>query len=1758
MKRTFAIRITLFLTFLKGAILSAYADAASNYARICNNDIECMKCVAKELVGNSCIFVSLDLGRTAPASIPNQVFLRIHASDESPSLSTPAQLKAVFGYSFKGVDGGTTMDGAFETVRFIQPEGAEEVFHFKDGESIGVPEPNFQGKPASRVQMVDAEGWATLSNPAYYDLYPGDGSVWRFLATGNTNERGALVSCTDPSGRVLTPEDFGVDIVRDPLGNIRQIVTPSRIADVETLSPTHYTVTVYPIVEEPEQDAETGLFALPEHAPTRILDVAQGESVKELFVGLKKGSGDMRRYRYLSVNGDWTLYRPDGVVDSQEIAVNEDETTSIRIHSLRSPDGTLLSRSICSYSSTGWGYLMTNRVDGIPDNGTRTTDWSYYSSGPHKDLIQEMIGPTGVRIQFAYDARNRISREFRPLTSEETLFLYESVDPSDVVRFSDSRPRTVVKRRENIEIERTYYVFGTNGTDIVERVGEQGAAYGGTNVLRTIVTHYPVVGTVSDGRIRTIRNEDGSLDCYEYVLENGNWIETVTHVHEQAPDPRPFHTTRDISVSDRRGNVVRTATELLVENGQWEAIESVNNEYDLEGNLVRTTDLAGRTTTSEWSGFCCGKTSETSWNGITTVFAYDDNGNTILESIQQPTPVDIVHDFDELSREVLSYMTNRTDGIGSFPMEIAYDSLGRVVGKTNEHGEWESHSFSNDGCIETIQAPAMTPRIVETLPDGRLSRVRGTPEETRCYVYGVDSDGSTWTKTIRGPNPESSVFRTEFYDMLGRLFKREEFGTGGGTIATIWKFDEYGRTAEQKRIENDGTNITSTSILAAYDPIEEQSLTAMDVNGNGQIDLSGPDRVSRGQLSYVRKGVALWREDRISVFADDGTSDETVVSVDCRQLTGFDGICEQSVHIDSDGNETTVTKRYDSDRNLVVEETTVPAHTATDLRYFHFGMNVSNVNFSGFSEYISYDGLGRERKRTTIENGDVVRTTFYERDSLGRITGVATSTGEEEVRHYDRGGRILSVERNNGYAVTNQYNLDGKVISVGGTCHPKRYSYDEYGRVSTMSVGDDSNATNQLVVEYRYDPNTDKLIAKNMSCGGWITFSYGLDGKLRSKTSARGISKVCTYSPFGDLLSTSYSDGTPSIQYEYDRMGRVVAIADGTGTREFSYNGASRNVISETLPSGRTIRRTFDEFGRNVGVALDEDYDVEMAFDSNGRVSTIESVCGVTTNVFHYAYAGLQSVPSQVSHGSFLRSLAYKPDSVEIVETIDRFGNDILAGWHYEYGPWNRTNRELGDDGTEVDFSYDELNELSGIAGDDGVFSYEYDLLGNLRSVSNETEVVHFEIDVLGRASDANGTVIEYDADGNIVAVGPIGYSWDAEGRLVSATSNGIEVVRFEYDHMGRRVRRIAAGKETEFIYDGWRLLEQCEGTNKTMLVWGVDRFGELKSTHPVGALLSVVAKEQTYFPIYDGKGNIRRYAAPTGTIVASYEYDGFGGIVAQSGELAGKFLHRFSTRPYDSILGCYYYGHRFYNPSLGRWISPDPIQETGGDNLYAFCDNNPVLRWDYLGLLLAPQKHDVCMDQIRHWARELRTSGSPIRNYWQSHSQGDSCRIPRLTCNCCDGNRSTWLGFYHYHQRSPFIGICENKIPDDLSLAHNHVGSILTHELTHALQSQCYNWLNSDCTNAVCKEIQAYSRQALVVNYDSVTRDSMLPRLTGSVRCLCMKDVLSPNEIDSRKTCRENLHAAHKTQEFNDYVRSIFDSLFEKCSDEHARKPLQ
>ena len=97
-----------------------------------------------------------------------------------------------------------------------------------------------------------------------------------------------------------------------------------------------------------------------------------------------------------------------------------------------------------------------------------------------------------------------------------------------------------------------------------------------------------------------------------------------------------------------------------------------------------------------------------------------------------------------------------------------------------------------------------------------------------------------------------------------------------------------------------------------------------------------------------------------------------------------------------------------------------------------------------------------------------------------------------------------------------------------------------------------------------------------------------------------------------------------------------------------------------------------------------------------------------------------------------------------------------------------------------------------------------------------------------------------------------------------------------------------------------------------------------------------------------------------TGTVVASYYYDPFGVITEETGEVINPF--RYVGEYYDEETGMVYLRARYYDPSIGRFISEDPIRD--GYNWYVYCGNNPVMFVDPWGL--AGSTRFVIGDSVR------------------------------------------------------------------------------------------------------------------------------------------------------------------------------------------------
>jgi len=258
--------------------------------------------------------------------------------------------------------------------------------------------------------------------------------------------------------------------------------------------------------------------------------------------------------------------------------------------------------------------------------------------------------------------------------------------------------------------------------------------------------------------------------------------------------------------------------------------------------------------------------------------------------------------------------------------------------------------------------------------------------------------------------------------------------------------------------------------------------------------------------------------------------------------------------------------------------------------------------------------------------------------------------------------------------------------------------------------------------------------------------------------------------------------------------------------------------------------------------------------------------------------------------------------------------------------------------------------------------SYKYDSIGNRTLHAQRQEnadpltpvvITRYSPNTLNQYKVNSGPFPNHDEDGNrLLSKDGGAYQWDAENRLIH-TLNGGETISFDYDYLGRRYSKTISRSKvsrTYTIYDGWNPIADYETNAESFVLkntrtWGSDLSGSMQGAGGVAGLLVETQIENgtpsSYYPTYDGNGNVSEYLDNTGSIVAHYQYDAFGNILDSSGNKVEEFERKFSTKRQDNETGLYYYGYRYYDTEVGRWLNRDPIEEGGGMNLYAFVGND-------------------------------------------------------------------------------------------------------------------------------------------------------------------------------------------------------------------------
>jgi len=521
----------------------------------------------------------------------------------------------------------------------------------------------------------------------------------------------------------------------------------------------------------------------------------------------------------------------------------------------------------------------------------------------------------------------------------------------------------------------------------------------------------------------------------------------------------------------------------------------------------------------------------------------------------------------------------------------------------------------------------------------------------------------------------------------------------------------------------------------------------------------------------------------------------------------------------------------------------------------------------------------------------------------------------------------------------------GQVVAMtarNGTVHG--YSYDAVGRltadaVETLGTGVDGAIRRQ---EYRYDAmgRGTLLTAYDSAEGGAVVNEVrrahnGLGQLVREWQSHAGVVDLST---------------TPSVQYAYTEA------ASGNHSRPESM----------TYPSGDEV-----VFGYGSGVD-----------DAISRLTTVSEGGG---NVEVLCYLGLGTVVKR-THAETGVNLSYLKQSGEAdgeagdrYTGLDRFGRIVDQRWvnssntnldRYQYG-YDRAGNRLFKDNTVISdlseqYAYDALGQLTDYQQGTPAGavtsnqSWDLDALGNWNTVTTDSEEMTREHNAQNEITNiGETTTLTYDANCNLTTdENEFQFRWDAWNRLVQVRDASDAVVaRYGRDALGRRITVEQGEMVTDRYFSSeWQLLEESiDGATVRRHVWSPVYVDALvlrdRDTDGNGTL------DERLYALQDANWNATALVSASGTVVEGYSYAPYGQATVRDGSgdvIAGSvkdwvFLHQGGEQ---IASGDYDFRNRAYSPSLGRWLSNDPIGfEADDNNWYRYEGNDPGNRLDPEGL---------------------------------------------------------------------------------------------------------------------------------------------------------------------------------------------------------------
>ena len=674
-------------------------------------------------------------------------------------------------------------------------------------------------------------------------------------------------------------------------------------------------------------------------------------------------------------------------------------------------------------------------------------------------------------------------------------------------------------------------------------------------------------------------------------------------------------------------------------------------------------------------------------------------------------------------------------------------------------------------------------------------------------------------------------------------------------------------------------------------------------------------------IKYDKRGNVL----SVTVKGNDGMGQLT------RTMT-YDAMNNLTSVTDAKGNKTVYT--YDERGNLT--KVSAPEDVTTTFTVDSRGLTTRAVSPMGIVVEYAYNGFGN---LTATSLPALSLSTSVEYDAASRATSVLDAMNRKTAYVYDNNDRL-----------TAETDPTGKTT---------KYAYDANGNMTRIT-----NAAGRYT-DMTYDNVTDWLTSVAFG-GSKKQYEYNKDGTLNTLVKADGTRLTCNYDKLGRLTF----DGVNT--YKYDSKMNLESIQSDKNKLTFYYDGFNRttmvdfeqgstqntiryeyddnsNVTSVTYADGNEVKYTYDALNRMTSMTDWKGNTVSYTYRKDSKLSRVDYPNGMHTAYLYDNAGRLVGKETKIPGSAAAPGDLNQDDRVDVKDALllaDCIMGKQLDYMVYEAADLNQDEKiDVSDMVLETALiTQGDQAQASGLhralreAGYKDLASYAFTLdnVGNIVAQEavepfkavyepdQNVSYVYTNANRIARAGDVNFT---FDLNGNTTKRGSDEMTWNQNDQLVYAEGQPIV-----YDPLGL-IRSYGDTQYTVSVLGNGDVLSDSKTGNRYLYGQGLEA-----RISPDGSV--------SYY-VTDMRGSVIAIVDMDGNVTHRYQYDDFGRVV-QSEEkdfnpfrYVGKYgvMYQTDTR--------YYMRARHYDPTIGRFLSEDPIWST---NLYPYCNNNPIMGIDPRG----------------------------------------------------------------------------------------------------------------------------------------------------------------------------------------------------------------